>query len=150
MAREENPSYPATLYWDPSGGTSWTKIAQTQDIEGPSASRNGEEIMHRDRGSFFMRYIPGMVDGGELSVTLVWSRTEVPHSGSGGTGLFESMDQGPCTIPQFKFDFGLCSGTAYYLFDGFVQDYSPAAPVEGAHTADVTIKVDGKPTFVVS
>ncbi len=142
----EYPSYPATLYWDPAGGTSWTKIAQTQDFEGPGISRNATEVMHRDRGSFYMRFIPGMVDGGEFTTTLVFDPSEVPHGGSGGTSLFESIDQGPCTIPAFKYDYGLCTGTLYWIFDGFVSSYTPAGPVEGVHTVEVTIKVDGEPT----
>ena len=140
----EHPSYPATIYWDNAGGTSWTKIAQTQDFEGPTISRNMEEIMHRDRGSFYMRYIPGMTDGGEYSTTLVFDPTDSEH-----TDLIANLDSGPCTVPAWKLDLGLCSGegTAYWLFDGFVSEFSPNSPVEGVHTADITVKIDGEPTF---
>ncbi len=145
----EHPSFPATLNWDPAGGTSWAKIAQTQDIGGPSMSRNMEEVSHRDMSDFFMTYIPGMVDGGELSFPLVFDPAFTPHGGSGGTSLFESMSQSPCTIPAWKLDMGLCNGagTAYWLFDASVSGFNPSAPVQGAHTAEITVKVTGAPTF---
>jgi hypothetical protein len=145
----EYPSYPSTLYWDPAGGTSWVKIGQTQDLDGPSTSRNSIEASHRDidSGSFFKTFFPGMADGGEVSFPIVFDPSLVPHGGSGGTSLYESMTVGPCIKPKFKLDYNICAGggTFYWIFDGFVTRFSPNAPVEGVHTADVAAKVDGRP-----
>jgi len=148
----EFPSFPATVYWDPAGNggsPAWIKIGQTQDLSGPSVSRNSEEVSHRDQTDFIMTYFPGMVDPGEFSFPIVFDPGLTPHGGDGGTSLFESMSVGPCTIPDWKIDMGLCtgSGTAYYLFGGFVTGWNPMTPVQGALTAEVTVKLTNTISF---
>lgn len=150
----EFPSYPATLYFDPTGkrgGTgaySWTKVGQTGDIEGPGISRESIEVMHRDLT--YKRYFPGLADGGEVSFSIVWDPNGDNTHGTGGSGMLPSLKTGPCTIPGWKLDLGLCSGTGYWIFDGFVTDFTPSAPVEGHHSVEITVKVDGEPVLYLT
>jgi len=142
------PSFSANLQWDPSGGTAWgTAFRQVGDIEGFSPSRNNEEITDRSQTDYFMDYIPTMVDPGELSFVFNDDPNYVEYGGSAGTSLYESMSQGACTVPKWKYNYSLCNGTAYWIFDGFVTELTHAAPLEGVHNGEVTIKVTGKPTF---
>ncbi len=141
----EFPGFPASISWDITGGTAWAEIGQTQDLTGPSISAGAEEVSHR--GSIWSKFIKGMVDPGEVTFPVVYDASDEQHGGSGGSSLIDSIDDGPCTVPKFKLDYGLCEGTAYWIFDGFVTGFTPTLPLQGADTAELTIKVTGKPTF---
>lgn len=142
------PSFPASLQWDPSGGTSWVAaFEQVGDIERFAPARNSEEVTDRSQTDYFMDYIPGMVDPGEFNFVYNDDPNYVAYGGSAGTSLYESMSLGPCTIPKWKYDLGLCLGTAYWIFDGFVIELPQEAPLEGVHNGEATVKLRGHPTY---
>ena len=142
-----HPSFGSVLQWDPAGGTAWSAAGQVKDISGPSISRGTIDVTDHDSSSGYREFLGGLADGGDLSFTLGWDPSDADHQQGAGTGLIGDVEQETCTLPTWKLTVNTCSGTYYWTFDGFVTAFSPSTPVEGELTADVTVKITGKPTF---
>jgi hypothetical protein len=105
-------------------------------------------------GGEWMKYFAGVPNPGELSFEMNWDPKKTVHSGSTNTGLWGSFNAyyNGTDLPRWQYQNGsLAGGTATFVFRGFVQDMTPMmGAVQGSVTADVTIKVSGKPTLTIS
>jgi len=148
-----HPSFNCTLGWDSAGGTGYDTIGQVKDISGPSISRDTIEVTDRDVTSNYKEFWGGYADGGDITFTVNWdpinSRT---HGTAAGTGLltnFEETDY--CdTKAAWQLQLDLCGGTATWTFDGITTGFDVGMPENGVLTADVSVKVSGKPTLTIS
>ena len=148
-----HPSFGSILSWDPAGGTSWAALGQVQDITGPSISRGSSEVTDHDSkvsASGFAEFLPEVADGGEVGFALGLDPKNTAHVGGTGTGLLGDFENDGCELAAFKCTLNVCGGTAIWTWDGFLTGYNPSTPVRGQHTADVTVKVSGKPTLTVT
>ena len=150
-----HPSFNASLGFDPAGGTAYTDIAQVGDISGPNISRESIEVpVDHDMPDNYKQFFPGVADGGEVTFALNLDVQDTDHVGASGTGLLGSFEEthDDCELPAWQFQCpAACGGTATWTFDGFVtgMDFNMGA-VEGSMTADLTIKISGKPTLAVT
>lgn len=145
-----HPSFGLQLSWDPAGGTAFAAIAQVKDFTGPSISRGDIDVTDHDSPSGYKQYLPGLVEGGEFTWTLGWDPHNTAHGQGVGTGLIGDFEQDGCTLPTFRARAVTCLGTADWTWAGYVKGFTPAYPVEGELTSDVTVKVNGKPTLTVT
>jgi hypothetical protein len=150
-----HPTFGAVLSVDWAGGTSYTKIGQVGDIDGPNKSRNEIEVPgDHDLTDNHLKYFAGLSDGGELTFALNLDPNSNQHVGSAGTGLLGSFkDQYNGTqLPAWEYRAeGMQGGTATWTFDGFVTGFEPSmGQVEGSMMADVTVKVSGVPVLTIT
>lgn len=118
--------------------SSFVAIAQVRDISGPSMSTDDIELSHR--GASVKTYKPGMLDGGEVTLDIVYDPDSATHDDSVRGGLAYALDTRQ--REQFRLDFADAT-PAKATFYGLVTGFTPKTPMNDAQTADVTIKVDG-------
>jgi len=138
----KNQGFLVTLQWDPAGGTAYATIGQVMDINGPEVSRDEIEVTTRDSTEYWMEFLKGMKNGGNISFGVVLDLSLASH-GTAATGLLSDM-QNETTIPAWKLNY---PNSKTCTFDGFLTAFPPAAPMKDAFTADLTVKVTGKPSF---
>ena len=143
MAKDQG--FSVTLHWDPAGGTAYSTIGQIMDINGPEVSRDEIEVTTRDSTEYWMEFIKGMKNGGNVTFGVVLDLSLATH-GTASTGILSDF-QNEGTIPAFKLNF---PQSRQCTFDGFFTAFPPAAPMKDALTADLTVKVTGKPAFATA
>ena len=151
MTNTPQPTFPMTLKYDPAGGTAWVTVGATRDINGPNISRNSEDVGDRSMTTYYMEAVPGMMPGPELSFDVTFDPIgDNSHAQASGTGLLANFETSSCTLAAWQLQLDGCGGTATWTFDGFLTDISPSAPLEGAWTASVSVKISGKPTLAIT
>jgi len=146
-----HPGHLGTLGWDPAGGTSYTNIAKIRDMSGPSISRNEIEIADRSMTTYYNEYIGGRVDPGAISFGLTWDPiADTTHAQTAGTGLLSDFETEQCTLATWQWQLDGCGGTATFTFDGFVSGFDVDDPMDDVLTAELTIKISGKPTLAIT
>lgn len=118
-------------------------IAEVKDFSGPSLSRDAIEKTHHASPDMWREFLKGLKDGGEVTITVNYDPAEASHSFA--TGIVGDFTD-DTTISTWTITFPDAAGTVW-TFPGFVTDFEPAPDLEDMFTADVTIKVAGKPTL---
>jgi len=147
-----HPSFGSELKWDPAGGTGYSAIGQVHDIKGPNISRGTIDTTDQDdaSGDGYRTFLPGIPDGGDITFTIGFDPNNTAHTQGAGTGLIGDFVNDGCTPATFQHTLKLCGGTAIWTFPGFLTGFSPSSPLEGEQTADVSVKIAGKPTLSAS
>jgi hypothetical protein len=145
-----HPAFGSQLKWDPAGGTAYVAIGQVKDISGPSIARGDIDVSDHDSSDGYREFLPGLVDGGAYTFTIAWDSQNTAHLQGVGTGVIGDLEQDGCTLPAFQHTLTQCAGTAVWTFDGYVNGFTMNNPVEGEITADLSVKISGKPTMTVT
>lgn len=145
-----HPAFGSALKWDPAGGTVYVAIGQVKDISGPGITRGDVDVTDHDSSDGFREYLPGLVDGGVYTFTVGWDSQNTAHLQGAGTGLIGDFDGGGCTLSAWQHTLTQCAGTAVWTFVGYVNGFTMNNPVEGEVTADLSVKISGKPTMTVT
>ena len=140
-----SPSFGAALAWDPAGAAAYTAIGQVKDISGPSIARGTVDVSDHDSPSGFRQFMGGLVDGGEVTFVIGYDKANAQHA-----ALITNFTSTTCTLTTWQLTLNVCSGSAVWTWSGFVTGFTPGAPVEGENTAEVGVKVSGKPTLTVA
>jgi hypothetical protein len=112
-------------------------IAEVKDIKGWSASVSTEETTHQ--GSVAAEFVAGVLDYGEVSFDLNFDPAGTTHD-----ALYDDM------VLKVRRNFKLVmtdTGGAEYAFGAFITKFELNAPVKGALTASVTLKISGAVTL---
>lgn len=127
---------------DPSStGISYTKVADVEDITGPSESQNLIEVTNHDSSA--IERIAVLNDPGTLDATISFQPDEVTHNASGSSGLRSLLrDQ---TERAFRIDYPT-TGTNIDEFPAFVESFEPTAPTNDVLRADVSFQLTGSIT----
>lgn len=142
-----SPSFGAAVAWDITGGSNYVAIGQVGDIQGPSITREVNEVIHHGLVGGWREFIAGLADGGEFTFPIVFDNANAEHT----TNLLASLDAGSCaSLPSWQFTINTCIGTAVWTFSGILTGYNPQANVSGLNAAALSIKVSGKPALTVS
>lgn len=113
----------------------FTDLAEVFSITPPSETIDIIDATHMASPSRRREFIPGLVDTGDTSFELNF----VP-GGSAETAL--DAEIGKTTTTNFRITFpDGSSGSATWIFAGFVTGFEPSVPNEDKMTATVTIKV---------
>lgn len=126
------------------GGTSetFTTIAEVRDISGPSLSADVKDVTSHDSEDGWDESITTILRGGEVTFNVNFVPTDTTHSYS--SGLINDM------VDRTKRNFQLVfpdSGSTTWNFAALVTGFETTANVADELTADVTLKISGKPTL---
>ena len=121
-------------------GGSYTTVAYVRDISGPSFSMDTVETSSHGSSGGWRTFVPGLIDGGEVSLDLLFDPSEATHMNS--TGLLSELTGR--TIEGFKI---IWPDSITFTFNGLVTGFEPGAPFEDALTGSATIKVTGAITI---
>lgn len=126
----------------------FTKIAEIIDIDGPSMSRDVIEVTSQDSTDGWREFIPGMRDGGEISVTANWIPAGTTQDGSVGL-LSKFTDDDIHNFQIITADDG-SSGTMDIDFAAIVTNFSPSLPLEDRATLNFSLKITGAVSITAS
>jgi len=121
----------------------FTTIAELLDVDGPEMSVDSVEATHQQSPNYWREFIPGLIDGGEVSFDL----NHNPDNATQDATVGLAADLKNRTVRNFKVVFPSPSSKEW-TFPAFVTEFSPAGPVADRQTASVTLKVSGEPTLV--
>lgn len=93
----------------------------------------------RGRGELWQRKLAGMPDAGQVSFTVAFMGDDPVH-------LLLQQDFRDGTTRNWKLTPPEPELPSWNLA-GFLTNFELGAPEDGAYTADVTIEIDGEPTF---
>jgi len=118
-----------------------TEIAEVKDISGPGLNLNTTDVTAHD-GSGWREFVATILDAGEITFDINYVPTDGTHDAT--SGLLSVMEAQ--TLESFELIFP-DAGTTTWSFSGYVTGFEPGAPVDGALTASVTIRISGDPTL---
>lgn len=121
----------------------FSAVAYVSNISVSGYSVDAVDVTTHDSANNFKEFIPGMVDGGEVSFDIVFDPDNTTHDETAG-GLKAIMDSR--SIKNWKVTFA--DATNVWSFTGFMTSFEFEVPIEDAITASCTIKTTAKPTLV--
>lgn len=121
-------------------GGSYSTVAFVRDVSGPNLSLDSIEVTTHASTGGWREFIPGLLDGGEVSLDLFIDLGEATQGNS--TGILSEITGR--TVEGFRITWP-DSTTA--TFNALVTSWQPGAVVDGALTGSVTLKVTGAVTF---
>ena len=119
------------------GPITYATVGEIIDLNLPELTRDTKEATHFKSQDRFREYISGLRDAGEAGFTLQFNSA---------TDLATLMTdyQSEVAIP-YKIVF---PDATSWTFTGLVTKVAPTVSLEDRMTAEVTIKLSGKPTFL--
>ena len=126
---------------DATAGVALTTVAQVNDISGPGMTADTEDVTTHDQATAWEENVITILRSGEITAGLQYDPNAATHGNT--SGMLQKLSG---RLPaQFRVVF---PGPYNWTFDGHSTGFEPSAPVDGALTADVTIKITGAPTLV--
>lgn len=126
-------------------GTNQTLIAQMRDVSGPSLDVDAIETSNTDSAGRTAEFIPGFINGGEVSFDLVYAKAQA-------TAIKADIDAG--TVARYQVELPDRTNTSgvgsTFAFDGFPTKMGSEAPYKDVVTSAVTYKVAGAITYTAS
>jgi hypothetical protein len=118
-------------------------IAKVKDINGPTLTTDVVDVTSQDSPGHTEEIIPTLKRPGEITTTIHYLPTESTHNEA--TGVLGAWDNR--TKSNYKIVWP-DSGLTTWSLAGFITRFTPKAPVAGALTADITVRLSGNPTLV--
>lgn len=115
----------------------YTAVANVNDITPPGIEREALDVTAHDSPDGYMEYIGGLINGGEVSITLHYD----PAKHDTLLADLESVDP-----VNYEITWPVAVGGSWQ-FAAIMTGFAPAAPVDDKLTAELTFQVSGKPTF---
>lgn len=120
-----------------------TTIAQVSNISGPGLSLDTDDVTTHDSASGWEEVVGTILRSGEVTLDLVYDPNEATHKYASGGLLYDLASK---TAQTFSIVFP-STATVTWSFSALVTGFEPSAPVDGALTASVTLKLTGAPTL---
>ena len=128
----------------------FTKIAEIIDIGGPNMSKDAIEVTNHDSTSGWREFIPGLRDGGEISVTANWLPEAATQDESAGV-LSKFLDDDLHNFQIVTSGAGDgSSGTMDIDFAAIVTAFNMNMPVEEQGQLEFTLKISGAVTVAAT
>lgn len=123
------------------GATSeaFTTIAEVMDLKGPNVSLDPIDVTNHDSTDGWKEFIGGLLDGGEATFSINYQPIASTHDQL-------NTDLQARVLRNFLLVFTDASSTTW-AFSALVTALGPSTPVDKQLTADVTLKISGKPTL---
>lgn len=115
----------------------FTAVGNVTSVSGLSLSRESIDVTAHDSTDGWREHIPGLKDGGEVTVDLNFDPNEHVELGLDDFALDANSNW------ELAFPTG-----AKWEFSGHVTSDESDAPHDGKLSGSITVKVSGKPTFV--
>ncbi len=122
----------------------FTTIAGVKDLTGPSLSAAAIEVTTHDSADAHLDFVAGLVDGGEITFTLEFDPSDTANQ----VKILDDMQAR--TMCNYQIAFADDGAALYQMDNCIVTGFTPNQPVDGSITADVTLKVNGKPDLTAT
>lgn len=120
------------------GSGTWETIAQVANIQPPQLEREVVEVEELDPPDGVMEKLPGVIDPGEVTLTLNFDPDDTGH-----TTLESDFYAG--TVKNYRIRFPNGKG---WTFSAFISGWAPQEVTRGdVVQVEVTFTVTAKPTF---
>lgn len=120
-----------------------TPIAQVKSIGGPGISLDVEDVTSHDSEEAWEEVVATILRTGEISLEIEYDPAAATHKNASGGLLYDLTTRASTTYSIVFPD----DASTTWEFTAFVVGFEPDAPVDGALTANVTLKITGKPTI---
>ena len=140
----------------------YAAVGQVMDISGPSISLDTQEATDRDSPDNYKQYVVTWLDAGEVTLSVNLD-VDTPFHMNAATSAREAAPSANPPVTERASIKGLpyimeqrslehwritLPGTDNNIdFTGYVTNWSTSLPLNGVITADVTLKITGKPTL---
>lgn len=119
-------------------GSTYLAVAEVTNISWPGYKRDAIDVTFMDSADQFREYIPGLIDGGEVTIELNW----VPSA----TDQIITQLTAAAAI-NYKITY---NGGVNVIFKAVVTSYQPQSNLGEKLSATATFKVTGKPTWAAA
>ena len=126
---------------DTVAGVAAAAIAGVTNIGGPGLSLDIVDVTTHDQATAFEEVVATILRSGEIVLDIVYDPAGATHSATEG-GVIYKLENKQYTWFDLVF-----VATYDWKFSGYVTKFEPGAPVAGALTASVSIKITGAPTL---
>ena len=126
------------------GPETFDEIAAVTSIGGPGLSLDTEDVTCHDSTEGWEEVVATVLRTGEVTLEINYDPADDTHDLTGTLGLLAKA--AAKTLTNFKLTFP-DAATTEWSFSAYVTGFEPSAPVDGALTASVTLKITGKPTL---
>jgi len=122
----------------------FTDVAEVTDLSGPELSAEEADVTNHPSGSAtpWRDILPTLLDAGEVSLSLNFLPGTSGHKALLSDFVNRAKRNWQLVFPD--------SGQTTWSFSAYVMSIAPAAAVDDALAADVTLRVTGAPTIPVS
>ncbi len=117
------------------------EVAQVQSISGPGLALDTEDVTSHDSPGGWEEVVGTILRSGEISLDIVYDPKAATHKYATGGLLYDLVSRTPTTYTLTFPD------STSWSFSALVVGFEPSAPVEGALTASVTLKLTGSVTL---
>lgn len=117
-----------------SGGTT-SAVGKITSISVAGMTRDSIDVSNCDSTNKYREFIPGMIDAGEISLTVSYDKTLLDT-------LIDTTIGGDAETWTITFP-----GGSTFVCSGFLTNFSVTGEYAGSITADLTIKLTGNPTW---
>jgi predicted secreted protein len=114
-----------------------TEIANVTGISGPGLTLDTEDVTTHDQTTAWEEAVGTILRSGEVTLDIVYDPADATH-----VALITELEAKTTAAFDLKFPDG-----TMWEFDACVTGFEPDAPVDGALTASVTLKINGEPTL---
>lgn len=117
------------------------EVAQVQSISGPGLALDTEDVTSHDSPGGWEEVVGTILRSGEISLDIVYDPQNATHKYATNGLLHDLVSRTPTTYTLTFPD------STSWSFSALVVGFEPSAPVEGALTASVTLKLTGSVTL---
>ena len=114
-------------------------IGQVTNISGPGVDFADVDTTTMDSSSNYRTFVPGLGDPGEVTFSVMYDPAAVPHKRL-------AYYMGQRQVKSFKLYHGTTSADED-AFSAYVKSLGREIPMDGMITADITLKLSGKPGY---
>jgi hypothetical protein len=119
-------------------------IVQIKSISGPGLSLDTEDVTTHDSTAGWEEVVATIIRSGQVTFEIEYDPNAATHKNAAGGLLYDLASR---TANAYTLVFPSTAAVTW-TFTAFVTGFEPSAPVEGALTATVTMKITGQPTLV--
>jgi len=114
-------------------------IAQVTGLSGPNLSADTVDVTTHDQAEAWEEHVPTILRSGTVTFNIVYDPALADHIAV----LAQMVDK---DFASFELRFPNPTHIQF-VFNAFVTGFTPSAPVDGALTAALTLKITGEPTL---
>ena len=130
---------PDNISNDTTAGVAAVEIAAVTNVSGPGLAVDTEDVTSHDQATVWEEVVATIVRSGEVSLDIVYDPAAATHYATEGGVIYKLQNR------QYTWFDLIFVSTYNWSFSGYVTGFEPGAPVEGALTASVTIKITNAP-----
>ena len=119
-------------------------VAAVRSISGPGLSLDTEDVTSHDSTEAWEEVVATILRTGEISVEIEYDPNAATHKNA-ALGLLYDLTTRASAAYSIVFP---SSPTVTWSFTAYVTAFEPDAPHDGSLTANVSLKITGKPTLL--